>query len=69
MIDRVYKAVAPPSARRDLLSLYKQGRDPDYTLLPFQKMEESIRSRRKDGAHSNLHKEKSDPPAALKKKR
>ena len=30
-------------------------------------MEESIRSRRENGAHSNLHKEKSDPQPSLQK--
>ena len=33
LMDRVYKAVALPSARRDLLSLYKSGKE---TLtIPF----------------------------------
>ena len=57
-----------PLGRQETTLLYVREKDPDYPLLPFQKMEESIRSRREDGAHSNLQKEKSDLQTSLRKR-
>ena len=57
-----------PLGRQETTLLYVREKDPDYPLLPFQKMEESIRSRREDGAHSNLQKEKSDLQTSLQKR-